>query len=90
MNGWLAPFAASAWHYLIPLNERHLKAIVKEFVVHYNRGRPHSALGGIPEPPQAKVPASVHRHKLPAGYRVTSKPILGGLHHEYGLEREVA
>jgi len=77
--------------YLIPLNERHLKLIVNEFVVHYNRGRPHSSLGpGIPEPPKTEVPASVHRHRLLAGYRVKSTPILGGLHHEYGLEKEVA
>jgi hypothetical protein len=30
--------------YLIPTNERHLRLILKEFVRHYNRGRPHSAL----------------------------------------------
>jgi transposase InsO family protein len=72
--------------YLIPINERHLKSILKEFVIHYNRGRAHSALGpGIPELPQAKVPASVHRHKLPAGHRVVSKPVLGGLQR---LEKE--
>jgi transposase InsO family protein len=77
--------------YLIPINERHLKSILKEFVVHYNRGRPHSALGpGIPEPPQAKFPASGHRHKLPAEHRVKSTPVLGGLHHEYRLEKEAA
>jgi transposase InsO family protein len=77
--------------YLIPLGERHLRGILREFVIHYNRGRPHSSLGpGIPEPPQAKVPASIHRHVLPAGYRVVSTPVLGGLHHEYGLEKEAA
>ena len=62
-----------------------------QFAQHYNRGRPHSALGpGIPEPPKATMPASAHRHKLPGGYRVVSKAILGGLHHEYGLEKEAA
>ena len=62
-----------------------------EFVTHYNRGRPHSALGpGVPEPPQAKVPTGSQRHKLPAGYRVESTPVLGGLHHEYRLEKETA
>ena len=77
--------------FLIPLGESHLKRILREWVGHYNRGRPHSSLGpGIPEPPPAKIPASVHRHKLPAGCRVKSKPVLGGLHHEYWLEREVA
>jgi putative transposase len=77
--------------FLIPINERHLRRILAEFVVHYNRGRPHSALGpGFPEPPQDSIPASGHRHKLPLGLRVRSKPVLGGLHHEYRLEKEAA
>jgi hypothetical protein len=60
-------------------------------VVHYNRGRPHSALGpGFPEPNQDSVPASGHRHKLPPGHRVKSTPVLAGLHHEYSLEKEAA
>ena len=77
--------------YLIPLNERHLKCILREFITHYNRGRPHSALGpGFPEPIQATVPASGHRHRLPPGHRVAQTPVLGGLHHEYRLEQDVA
>ena len=77
--------------FLIPLNERHLRMIVKEWGIHYNRGRPHSSLGpGIPEPGQESVPASDHRHKLPAGYRVGKTPVLGGLHHEYHLVKEAA
>ena len=77
--------------FFIPLGQLHLRAILKEYVSHYNRGRPHTALGpGIPEPSQAKLPAGPHRHKLPSGQRVSSKPVLGGLHHEYGLEKEAA
>ena len=77
--------------FLIPLGEAHLKRILREWVGHYNRGRPHSSLGpGIPEPPQAKVPASVNRHKLPADCRVKSTPVLGWLHHEYRQEKEAA
>jgi putative transposase len=75
--------------YVIPINERHLKLTIKEWVLHYNRGRPHSSLGpGIPEPNQDKVPASDHRHKLPPGYRVVKTSVLGGLHHEYRLVKE--
>jgi putative transposase len=77
--------------YLIPLNECHLKRIVREFIIYYNRGRQHSALGpGFPEPIQATVPDSGHRHRLRSGYRVAKTPVLGGLHHEYRLEKEVA
>jgi hypothetical protein len=47
--------------FLIPLHERHLKMTIKEWRLHYNRGRPHSSLGpGIPEPNQGDVPASDH------------------------------
>src|SRR5438874_10326112 len=66
--------------WLIPVGEVHLRRILREWVTHYNRGRPHSSLGpGIPEPLQAKVPAGVHRHELPKDYRVVSKSLLGGL-----------
>jgi putative transposase len=78
-------------YFLIPISEGHLKRILHDYVRHYNRGRPHSSLGpGIPEPPQAKVPAGPHRHKPPDGYRVTSTPVLGDLHHEYWLEEDAA
>jgi transposase InsO family protein len=77
--------------FIIPMNQRHLRSTVREFVTYYNRGRPHSSLGpGIPEPLQASVPDAVHRHKLPVGYRISSKSILGGLHHDYRLEKEAA
>lgn len=77
--------------FLIPLGEKHLRSILIEWSIHYNRGRPHSSLGpGIPEPPQANLPASGHRHRLPNGPRVTSRPVLGGLHREFGLETEAA
>ena len=77
--------------YLIPINERHLKMATKEWVTHYNRGRPHSSLGpGFPEPTQDSVPDSGHRHRLPAGYHVVKDSVLGGLHHEYRLVKEAA
>ena len=43
--------------FLIPLSEPHLQRMLRQFAQHYNRGRPHSALGpGIPEPPKATMP----------------------------------
>src|SRR5580658_1140453 len=77
--------------FMVPMNERHLRSTVREFVSFYNRGRPHSSLGpGIPEPIQASVSGAAHRHKLPVGYRISSKSILGGLHHDYRQEKEAA
>jgi len=76
---------------VIPVNENHLKRILGEFIIHYNQARPHSALGPrIPEPPPEQIPKTTHRHRLPAGSRVRAKPVLGGLHREYALEKEVA
>jgi putative transposase len=77
--------------FLIPINEGHPRRILREHVRHYNRGRPHSALGpGLPEPPQVEVPGGPHRHELADGYGVKSTPVLGGLHHEYSLEKRAA
>lgn len=77
--------------FIIPMNERHLRSVVREFVRYYNRGRPHSSLGpGIPEPIQASAPDAVRRHTLPVGLRISSKSILGGLHHDYRLGKEAA
>jgi transposase InsO family protein len=82
----------SCLDFMIPLNENHLRRILYEWVAYYNRGRPHSGLGpGIPDPPEdLPVPLQSQRHELPDGYHVVSKPILGGLHHEYALEQVAA
>jgi transposase InsO family protein len=71
---------------MIPVSERHLRVILREWIRHYNRGRPHSALGpGLPDPPPDRVVVSTGQN-LPRDHRVVTTPILGGLHHEYRLE----
>lgn len=75
--------------WIISLSEEHLRRFVREWAVHYNRARPHTSLdGGVPEPNQ-QVPAPLlsHRHHLPDDARIVAKSILGGLSHEYHLER---
>ena len=74
--------------WMIPLSEAHLHAILKSWIEHYNRGRPHSMLGpGVPDPPRGSVvvPKSESRHRLAAGALVLAKSVLGGLHHEYSV-----
>jgi transposase InsO family protein len=78
--------------FLIPLTVHHLQGILHEWVTHYNAGRPHMALGpGIPQPP-AHLPVALqaHRHQLPPRLQVVAQPILGGLHHAYGLAEQAA
>jgi putative transposase len=72
--------------FMIRLNERHLRWILREWAGHYNKARPHSSLGaGIPDScvaPQAPGPS---RHQIACSHRVIATPVLGGLHHEYRL-----
>ena len=78
--------------FVIPLNEKHLYGILKEWVAHYNEGRPHMSLGpGIPRP-MHDLPAyrQAQRHRLARGQHVVARSVLGGLHHDYRLEKRAA
>jgi hypothetical protein len=73
---------------MIPLNETHIRQTFNTGAAHYNRGRPHSSLG--PGTPDRSIPAAellAERHRIPEDCRVASFSILGGLHHEYRLEK---
>jgi putative transposase len=75
--------------WMIPLNERHLRRVLKQWVAHYNRGRPHASLGpGIPDGPDHAPMLS--GHQIRDDHRVVAAPILGGLHNEYRLEPRAA
>jgi putative transposase len=80
--------------WMIPMSERHLRSILREWVAHYNGGRPHSALGpavpgppAVPSPPpgSACAPKPESRRLWTPGALVRAKSVLGGLHHEYSL-----
>ena len=71
---------------LIPMSEAHLRAILKEWRAHYNRSRPHMALGpGFPDPPPTFGPASKQnsRYRLGERLKMRARSVLGGLHHDY-------
>lgn len=78
--------------WFIALNERHVRMLAREWAVHYNQARPHRSLGpGIPDPtPGLPLAQQVQRHDVPKGFSIKKKSILGGLHHEYRLERIAA
>jgi transposase InsO family protein len=77
--------------WVIPLSEGHLRKILTSWMVHYNRGRPHSSLGpGVPEPRSGDLPVKPCGHNLPVGHHVVATRVLGGLHHEYRVQRLAA
>jgi transposase InsO family protein len=75
--------------WIIPLSENQLRALVREWAEHYNRGHPHMSLGpGVPEPGERyPAPLLSPRHAIPSDARIVSKAVLGGLHHEYHFEK---
>ena len=77
--------------FMLPVNEDHVRWIVKQWAPHYNKSRPHSSLGpGFPDPNVQKVEVQIKRHCIPKECRILVTPILAGLHHEYKLERIAA
>jgi putative transposase len=63
--------------WMIPLNERHLRLVLAEWISHYNSERPHSALGpGLPDASPCQTILTGHR--LRAAHRVVARPRLGG------------
>jgi transposase InsO family protein len=78
--------------FLIPLTENHLRAVLKRWVTHHNQGRPHASLGpGIPDSRLANpVTPQEHRHIIPVYLKLVGHPVLGGLHHKYGLVPKAA
>ncbi len=77
--------------FMIPVNEPHIRETLKSWNAHYNRGRPHSSLGpGFPDSSVQKAEVQIKRHCIPKDCRIVVTSILGGLHHEYKLERIVA
>ena len=65
---------AECLDHLIVINERHLTAVLKEFIDYYNHDRPHRSHA---------LTSPIASQPLACG-PVTARPVLGGLHHAYG------
>src|SRR6201997_5276992 len=78
--------------YVIPLSEKHLRTIMREWITHYNQERPHASLGpGVPDSGNRPRPRPrIDGHELPTDCRIRARDVLGGLHHEYWLEEIAA
>jgi putative transposase len=61
---------------MLIFGERHLRSVLAQYSLHYNRQRPHRALQLCPPRPEAPVPEPIHG-------RIRRRPILGGLINQY-------
>jgi len=62
--------------HVIILGEKRLRTVLDEYVVYFNRSRPHQGLA-------QRVPLSPTMHAGPTGPKLVARPVLGGLHHDY-------
>jgi len=70
--------------WVIPLSERHLRKVLASWMVHYNRGRPHSSLGpGVPDQRPVFRALQRRRHRFDRRVSIVARPVLNGLHNEY-------
>ena len=63
-------------HFLI-LGQRHLYGMVREYMAHFNQACPHPGI-------EQRIPCRPQRPDAPPiSGKVTSRPVLSGLHHDY-------
>jgi putative transposase len=64
--------------FVMPLNERDVRYLLREWVAHYNRGRPHTSLGpGIPDPSHNGLASCSSDHQIRDGHGIVVAPVLG-------------
>ncbi len=59
--------------HILPLSERHVRAVLAEYASYYNQDRPHRSL-------ELETPVPSQR---PVAGEVVVRPVLEGLHHVY-------
>ena len=67
---------AECLDWLLILGRGHLERVLRTYVAHYNRERPHRALALLP-------PDSTNAHPRPSPREIKRRDRLGGLIHEY-------
>jgi transposase InsO family protein len=76
---WIRTVRAECLDWLLIVGRQHLERVLRVYVDHYNRHRPHRALGLRPP----NLPAPVQLVSRDQHDRVHRRDLLGGLLHEY-------
>ena len=71
-------------NHFIFLSEDHLRRTVLAYITYYNEGRPHQGIDGIPEFGPGS-PRATPQERGDCLIKITARPVLGGLHHDYRL-----
>ena len=80
---WVGSVRRECLDRLLIVGRRQLEHVVRVYVRHYNRGRPHRALDLRPPDPSTR--SSVRADSKPQDLRVRRRDLLGGLIHEYDV-----
>jgi putative transposase len=76
---WIRTVRADCLDWLLIVGRGHLEQVLRRYVEHYNRHRPHRALGLEPPDPSAGLALVGEARRT----RVRRRDLLGGLLHEY-------
>jgi putative transposase len=83
MERWVGTVRRECLDRLLILGRRQLEHVLRVYVRHYNRQRPHRALEL--SPPEASHRSAVRAESAPHDLHVNRRDLLGGLIHEYEI-----
>jgi putative transposase len=83
MERWVGSVRREYLDRLLILGRRQLAHVLRVYVRHYNRGRPHRALDL--KPPDQRIRSPIATVSTPHALQVNRRDLLGGLIHEYEL-----
>jgi putative transposase len=80
---WIGSVRRECLDRLLIVSRRQLEHVLRVYVKHYNRQRPHRALDL--RPPDWRAPSPFEPQSRPQALQVNRRDLLGGLIHEYEL-----
>jgi putative transposase len=83
MERWVGTVRRECLDRLLIIGRRQLEHVLRVYVRHYNRQRPHRALDL--SPPEANHQSAVQAESTPHDLYVNRRDLLGGLIHEYDI-----